>query len=148
MKRKYWELNHPVLRILQHLVFWVLSFFVFLQLFKTGNKPEKIDYIYTGLFQISLLPPVYINLEWLLPRFGKRILIYSFLLVVLISFFAWLNYSFFDNWSARIFPDYFFISYFSFWEVILFFYSLHSYYFTAQIVKILVPGERVAKGIT
>jgi sensor histidine kinase YesM len=121
MKKKYWELNHPVLRILQHLAFWVLSFFVFLHLFKTGNKPEKIDYIYTVLFQVSLLPAVYINLEWLLPRFSKRLLGYSFLLIIIVVFFAWLNYSFFDNWSIKVFPDYFFISYFSFWEVILFF---------------------------
>ena len=72
MKKKYWELNHPVLRILQHLAFWVLSFFVFLNLFKTGIKPEKVDYVYTALFQISLLPAVYINIELLLPKMGNR----------------------------------------------------------------------------
>src|SRR6187200_1404490 len=104
MKRKYWELNHPVLRILQHLAFWVLSFFVFLNLFKTGIKPEKVDYVYTALFQISLLPAVYINLELLLPKSGKRkkILLYIFFLIIIIILFSWINYKFFAEWSAKL----------------------------------------------
>jgi sensor histidine kinase YesM len=123
MKKKYWELNHPILRIIQHLAFWVLSFFVFLYLFKTGTKPEKIDYVYTILFQLTLVPAVYINIELLLPKLGnrKRILFYLLSLSVLIILFAWINYNFFDDWSAKVFPDYFFISYFTFREVILFF---------------------------
>ena len=123
MKKKYWELNHPILRIIQHLGFWVLSFFVFLYLFKTGVKPEKIDYVYTILFQLTLLPAVYLNIEFLLPKLGnrKRILFYLFSLFVLIILFAWINYNFFDNWSVKVFPDYFFISYFTFREIILFF---------------------------
>jgi len=123
MKRKYWELNHPVLRILQHLAFWVLSFFVFLNLFKTGIKPEKVDYVYTALFQISLLPAVYINLELLLPKWGKKknILLYIFSLVIIITLFSWINYKFFAEWSANLLPDYFFISYFTFKEIIFFF---------------------------
>jgi two-component system, LytTR family, sensor kinase len=123
MKKRYWELNHPVLRILQHLVFWVLSFFVFLHLTKTGAKAEKVDYIYTALFQLSIIPAVYINLEFLLVRLGKgRIrLLYIFSIAVLIALFAWINYSFFDQWSSKVLPDYFFISYFTWWQVVLFF---------------------------
>jgi len=123
MKKKYWKWNHPVLKILQHLAFWVLSFFIFLYLFKTGIKPEKVDYVYTLLFQLTLIPAVYINIELLLPKLGnrKRILFYLLSLIVLIILFAWINYNFFDNWSAKVFPDYFFISYFTFREVILFF---------------------------
>ena len=123
MKKKYSELNHPVLRIIQHLAFWVLSFFVFLYLFKTGAKPEKVDYLYTMLFQLTLLPAIYLNIELLLPKLGnrKRILFYLLSLITIIIFFAWINYNFFDNWSAKVFPDYFFISYFTFREVILFF---------------------------
>ena len=123
MKRKYWELNHPVLRNLQHLAFWVLSFFVFLNLFKTGIKPEKVDYVYTALFQVSLLPAVYINLELLLPKWGKKknILLYIFSLVIIITLFSWINYKFFAQWSAKLLPEYFFISYFTFKEIIFFF---------------------------
>ena len=154
MRKKYWELNHPILRIIQHLAFWVLSFFVFLYLFKTGAKPEKIDYVYTILFQLTLLPAVYINIELLLPTLGnrKRILFYLLSLITLIIFFAWINYNFFDKWSAKIFPDYFFISYFTFREVILFFivYIMvtmllklsKSWFFVSQLQKELLEKER------
>jgi sensor histidine kinase YesM len=123
MKRKYWELNHPLLRILQHLAFWVLSFILFLQLFKTGARPEKVDYVYTALFQFSLLPAVYLNLELLLPKWGKRktILLYIISLAIIIILFSWINYRFFAEWSAKLLPSYFFISYFTFKEIIFFF---------------------------
>src|SRR5262245_43999547 len=123
MRKKYWELNHPVLRIIQHLLFWVLSFFLFLNLTKSGAKPEKVDYIYTFLFQLSLMPAVYLNLELLLPKLGNRrtFLWYIILLVATIILFAWFNYNFFVIWSAKVFPDYFFISYFTFREIIFFF---------------------------
>ncbi|TMI65451.1 MAG: GHKL domain-containing protein [Bacteroidetes bacterium] len=154
MKKKYWELNHPILRIIQHLAFWVLSFFVFLYLFKTGAKPEKIDYIYTILFQLTLLPAVYLNIELLLPKLGnkKRILFYLFSLVVLIILFAWINYSFFDDWSAKLFPDYFFISYFTYREIVLFFivYTIitmllklsKSWFLVSELQKELLEKEK------
>jgi sensor histidine kinase YesM len=123
MSRPRSFLDRPLFRILQHLASWVLSFFVFLHLFKTGAKAEKIDYIYTVLFHITLLPAVYLNLEWLLPRFAKRRtwLLYAVLLALAVLVFAWINYQFFQNWSSYLLPDYFFISYFSFTEVVLFF---------------------------
>jgi len=154
MKKKYWELNHPLLRILQHLAFWVLSFFVFLSLFKTGAKPEKVDYIYTVLFQLSLVPAVYLNLELLLPRLGnrKRSLLYIILLAAIVFLFAWLNYNFFAKWSAKVFPDYFFISYFTFKEIVFFFIiyivitSLlklsKSWFFVSELQKELLEKEK------
>jgi len=154
MKKKYWELNHPILRIIQHLAFWVLSFLVFLNLFKTGSKPEKVDYVYTLLFQLSLLPAVYLNLKSLLPKLGNRktILFYLISLAAIILLFSWINYSFFDNWSTKVFPDYFFISYFTFNEVILFF-SVYiiitsllklskSWFFVSQLQKELLEKEK------
>src|SRR5215211_3002247 len=116
-------INHPLTRALQHLAFWVLSFFVFLNLFKTGHKPERIDYVYTLLFHITLLPAVYLNLKWLLPVYAKRNtwLLYSVLLIVLILSFSWINYMFFQSWSSSLLPTYFFISYFTLTEVALFF---------------------------
>ena len=154
MKRKYWELNHPVLRILQHLAFWVLSFFVFLNLFKTGIKPEKVDYVYTALFQISLLPAVYINLKLLLPKWGKKknILLYIFSLVIIIILFSWINYKFFAEWSDKLLPEYFFISYFTFKEI-LFFFTVYitvtsllklskSWFWVSELEKELLEKEK------
>ena len=116
-------INNPWLRLLQHMLFWILSFYVFLYLFKVGNKPEKIDYVYTLLFHISILPPVYINLLFLLPwlRRANNWIVYSLLILSLIGLFSWLNLHFFSTWSNTLLADYFFISYFSFIQVVLFF---------------------------
>ena len=153
-RRKYWELNHPLLRILQHLGFWVLSFLLFLQFFKTGSKPEKVDYVYTALFQLSLLPAVYINLEWLLPKWGnrKQILFYIVSLAIVIVFFSWINYNFFAKWSAQLLPNYFFISYFTFKEI-LFFFTVYiiitsllklskSWFWVSELEKKLLEKEK------
>ncbi|MGB8192838.1 MAG: sensor histidine kinase [Chitinophagaceae bacterium] len=123
MKQPMLSVHHPLFRLLQHLVFWVLSFFVFLYVFKTGIVAEKIDYVYTALFHLTLMPAVYLNLEWLLPRFAKRNtwLLYALLLVLLIAISSWVNYHFFQSWSSALLPEYFFISYFSYIEVAMFF---------------------------
>ncbi len=154
MKNKYWELNHPLLRILQHLAFWVLSIILFLQLFKTGSKPEKVDYVYTTLFQLSLMPAVYINLELLLPKWGKRkrILLYTLSLALIIFLFSWINYRFFAEWSAKLLPDYFFISYFTFKEILFFFIAYiiissllklsKSWFWVSELEKELLEKEK------
>jgi len=122
MEKHHW-FQRPLPRLAQHLAFWVLSYFVFLQLFKTGTKPEKIDYIYTALFQVTVLPAVYLNLYWLFPRLAnaRRWPLYLVAVVSLIAVFTWLNRVFFQDWSKYILPDYFFISYFTWWEISLFF---------------------------
>ena len=117
------SINNPSVRILQHVLFWVLSFFVFLYVFKIGNKPEKIDYVYTALFHVSIVPPVYINLILLLPWFRRtnNWKVYSFIILSLVAVFSWVNLKFFSEWSDLILPDYFFISYLSFFQTALFF---------------------------
>ena len=154
MKRKYWELNHPFFRILQHLVFWVLSFILFLHLFKTGNNPEKVDYIYTALFQLTLLPAVYLNLELLLPKLGnrKRILFYLVSLAIVVALFSWINFNFFAEWSGKLLPNYFFISYFTFKEIAFFFISYiiitsllklsRSWFWVSELEKELLEKEK------
>jgi sensor histidine kinase YesM len=128
-------LNHPLFRLMQHLAFWVLSFIVFLHLFKTGVQAGKIDYIYTALFHITIIPAVYINLKWLLPRLanGKQWPLYVTGLGALVILFSWLNYSFFQQWSNYLLPDYFFISYFTLWEISLVFFI---YLATTSLLKL------------
>lgn len=120
--QKQW-FQRPLPRLAQHLGFWVLSYFVFLNVFKTGSQPEKVDYIYTALFHITLLPAVYINLYFLLPRFAtvRRWPVYLLAVIVLVVVFVWLNDNFFQDWSKYILPDFFFISYFTWWEISLFY---------------------------
>ena len=122
LQKRFW-LDDPRIRALQHLFFWGLSFYIFLQFFKTGAEAEKIDYLYTSLFHITLFPVVYLNLEWLLPNFAnkRKWLTYAALILIMIALFSWLNFQFFELWSTKILPDYFFISYFTLWQVIEFF---------------------------
>ena len=116
-------INNPWLRLLQHILFWILSFYVFLYIFKVGSKPIRIDYVYTELFHLFILPPVYINLLFLIPWLRKtnNWIVYSLFTVALIAFFAWFNLHFFSTWSNTVLPNYFFISYFSFVQVAIFF---------------------------
>src|SRR5688572_20803323 len=116
-------INNPSLRILQHILLWILSFYVFLYVFKVGSKPGKIDYVYTALFHVFILPPVYINLLLLLPWFRRtnNSRVYSLTILSLIGMFSWLNLKFFSEWSDLVLPDYFFISYLSFFQITLFF---------------------------
>lgn len=122
MDKRHW-FQRPLPRLAQHLAFWVLSYYVFLQLFKTGARPEKIDYIYTALFHATLLPAVYLNLLWLFPKLAnlRRWPLYLLAVLVLIAAFTWLTNIFFEDWSKYILPDYFFISYFTVWEISLFY---------------------------
>jgi sensor histidine kinase YesM len=116
-------INSPLLRIIQHVLFWLLSFYVFLYVFKVGSKPQEIDYVYTAIFHVFILPPVYINLLILIPwvRRTNSWKTYFTALIVLIAVFSWINQLFFARWSNFILPDYFFISYFTFFQVSLFF---------------------------
>lgn len=122
MRTGFW-LYHPIPRFLQHLFFWAFTYFIFVQVFKSGARAEKVDYIYAALFHITLLPAVYINLKVLIPYFAntEKWARYFALLLPLVILCSWLNHQFFQEWSVYFFPDYFFISYFSWWELTLFF---------------------------
>jgi sensor histidine kinase YesM len=122
-KNNAW-INNIFYRILQHILFWFISFFIFLHLFKIGPQPQSIDYVYTSLFHLTLIPCVSIHLLFLLPNVkepSRKWWINILLVFLIILIFSWLNYSFFKSWSNLLLPDYFFISYFSFYQIFLFF---------------------------
>jgi two-component system, LytTR family, sensor kinase len=106
-------------RTLQHLLFWCFSFIILLGLFTGSGKAEKIDYIYTFLFHLTILPFVYINLMILIPELlsTKRYLFYAVPLLLLIPLSAEINIMLFDRWIDKILPGYYFISYYSFADV-------------------------------
>lgn len=108
-------------RVLQHTLFWCLSYYYLLYYFSPDN-PQKIDLIYTTVFHLPLLAGVYINLgvlvPWLLRR--KRYFAFAVLVVALIACMAALNIFFFNKVVDYLFPDYFFISYYGFSELLRF----------------------------
>jgi len=109
-------------RILQHLLFWAISFVVLLYFFNTSNKIEKIDIIYTVIFHVSLVTGVYLNLLVLIPLFLKkdRYLFYGLLLLAVIASTAGFNLLTFDKLIDYILPGYYFISYYEFDDILIF----------------------------
>jgi sensor histidine kinase YesM len=109
-------------RILQHILFWCVSFYVLLRLFASSSKIEKIDYIYTALFQISLIAGIYVNLLILIPGFlsKKKYFLYGLLLTIIIVGTAKFNIVFFEKWVGYILPGYYFISYYEFNDIVKF----------------------------
>jgi len=105
--------------MLQHILFWCFSFIVLLGLFTGSGKAQQIDYLYTFLFHLTILPFVYLNLMVLIPGLlsSKRYLYYIFSLILLIPLAAEINIMLFDKWIDRILPGYYFISYYSFTDL-------------------------------
>ncbi len=97
-------------------IVWCLSFVILLFSF-AGDKEhfEKIDYIYTVSFLLTVVPPVLLNLYVLMPILLSkgRYLLFVIVFVVNLLFFTMLNGWFFTSLIDKILPDYFFISYHS-----------------------------------
>ncbi|GET24564.1 sensor histidine kinase [Prolixibacter sp. NT017] len=109
-------------RLVQHILFWLVSYYVLLNLFTPSGKIEKIDIIYTALFLATIIPGIYINLSILIPRYlsPKRYFLYGILLVAVIATSAGFNLLFFDKWVSYLLPGYYFISYYEFFDIIKF----------------------------
>ncbi|MEJ0101249.1 MAG: histidine kinase [Bacteroidota bacterium] len=125
MDRRMFNETSKWTRIVQHFLFVLASFFVLLNIFKINSKPVAVDFVYTSLFLATILPVVYLNLYWLLPKLQKpkSAIKYFFLLVCAVDIFLTINIELFNHWSAWLFPGYFFISYYTWWELALFFFA-------------------------
>ncbi|MEM6641373.1 MAG: histidine kinase [Bacteroidota bacterium] len=55
-------------RWLQHLVFWIFSFYVIGSYFSISNELKLIDFIYSGFFHFPLILMVVVNVRLLIPR--------------------------------------------------------------------------------
>lgn len=106
-----------------HGVFWLLSFYILLNIFSLSSKFQKIDFIYTSIFLVSLAVPVLFNLYLLIPYFLRKgkYLVYSLLFLGLLFLFSWFNQLIFSGLIDVVLPDYFFISYYSYDDVLKFF---------------------------
>lgn len=109
-------------RAVQHTGFWMLSVCILTLGFSMSWPVTMADVIYTVLFHISLILAVYVHLRvcvhYLLMR--KKYLLYFSTLIVLLSCAVLLNvwtYTYLSDW---VFPGYYFISYYNYWEIALF----------------------------
>ncbi len=106
---------------MEHLGFWVFSFFILLLIFKQPGSINTIDLIYTTIFFMSLVPMVYANIGIMVPRFlrRKKNLLFVFFSMILITGAAVFNFLLFNYLADFIFPGYYFVSYFSFIEIVI-----------------------------
>jgi two-component system, LytTR family, sensor kinase len=99
-------------RVFQHLVFWCLSVFVLVNLFRVSADLKMIDWIYTFVFHVVILLPVYLNLLILIPllmaknRYGLFFL-GSVLNLALGVGFYYLVFNYLVDW---ILPGYYFVA--------------------------------------
>ncbi|MDH3648470.1 MAG: histidine kinase, partial [Saprospiraceae bacterium] len=103
----------------QHLAFWAVAFVLLLKLFAEHSLWNKTDLIYTLLFLLSLIVGVYINLRILIPRFlnRKQWPLYVGLVLAVICLTVLWNEFIFEVFADWIFPGYFFISYYTYFEI-------------------------------
>jgi len=110
-------------RIFQHVLFWCLSFLILMNILKVSAEVKRIDLIYTLIFHIPIISVVYLNLQMLFPLFWERgkYLLYALFVVLLAALGSGFYIILFDRWIDYIFKGYYFIAYYSFWDISLFF---------------------------
>ncbi|RLD25962.1 MAG: hypothetical protein DRI70_06315 [Bacteroidetes bacterium] len=106
----------------QHLIFWGVFQFILLNIFSTSSSYEKIDLIYTLLFLIPLISIVYLNLYHFIPRYLRKELyiLYTLFLILLLGVGAIFIFFLFDRWIDFLLPNYYFISYYSIPQLMLY----------------------------
>ncbi|MCF8357139.1 MAG: histidine kinase [Prolixibacteraceae bacterium] len=109
-------------RLLQHIMFWALSFLVLINILKVSASPQLIDAIYTLIFMVCIVPTVYANLLFLIPVFmaKRRFLIYGLLLALAIMAGIGFYFLMFNVLIDYILPGYYFIAYYDFFDILLY----------------------------
>lgn len=123
------------IRLLQHLFFWCLSFLILVNVLKVSAEVKQIDIVYTTIFHIPILLVVYANLRLLFPHLLEkgRYLWYSISVLALVASGSAFYLLLFDRWIDYIFEGYYFIAYYSFWDISLFFVI---YLFTTSLLRL------------
>ena len=120
---------------LQHLLFWTICFYILLQLFASSSRLLPIDYIYTVIFMVTLMLPVYINLLFLIPLYLQRgnYIVYGALVLATLGVGTYFNLVLFDKLIDYVLPGYYFISYYEFTDLLKFFVT---FIMTTSLLKL------------
>ncbi|MFB6342687.1 sensor histidine kinase [Saccharicrinis sp. FJH62] len=131
-------------RVLQHILFWMLSVTVLTFLLKVSATPDKIDIIFAIIFHIPIWIGVYVNLYILISKILKqnKYTGYFASVLALISLLSWFYEFLFGSLIDVILPGYFFISYFEFWDYFLF---LSAYIILTTLIKLAKGWFRLAE---
>lgn len=120
MKLTFTNIKHS--RILQHVVFWFLSFYVLLKVFQLSDTIAEIDFIYTFMFMLGLIGAVYMNVLYLIPQFlaKQKYLPYAILTIMNLGLWSFFNIILFEDLIDYILAGYYFISYYEFLDILKF----------------------------
>ena len=93
-------------RVVQHTLFWVLSYYILLRFFAYEDTLYTVDFVYDFLFHISLGIVVYFNLLLLVPKLlnKQRYLFYLLAVALLLLAGIYLNKFTFEYFADLLFP--------------------------------------------
>ncbi|MGM0589968.1 MAG: sensor histidine kinase [Bacteroidota bacterium] len=109
-------------KLVQHLLFWLISFAGLLRFFTKDYGLSLADVIYTLLFHISLIVVVEAHIQVLIERYLRlrKYTAYFFGVLLLLLLGVQLNIWTFRHLSDWLFPGYYFISYYNWWQILQF----------------------------
>ena len=117
--KKLSEWRRWIFKIVIHITFWAVSFYILLSNYASSSEILNIDIIYTAVFLLAPFIAVYINLYWLIPRFFQRTkyLQYSVLVIILILLGVGIHKFSFEFLIGILFKNYYLISYVDIWQI-------------------------------
>jgi sensor histidine kinase YesM len=110
-------------KIIIWVVFWTMAYFVLLNIFASSGEWQKIDHIYTGIFIATLIGAVGVNEYSRRLLNAKRYVLWLLAVAGIGCAFAAANYFIFDKLIDYVLPGYYFISYYSYFDLLKFFGS-------------------------
>ena len=106
-----------------------IGYVILQEIIPDGNKKDVADFIeffvknflYVLVFHLTIVSAVYFNLKVLIIRFlnKSRFWLYLLYFITLSIVGALLNYSLFNYFIDKLFPNLYYISYFRIWELVL-----------------------------
>ena len=109
-------------RALQHILFWAFSFLILVNILRVSAELKPIDVIYTLVFHVPLMLVAYANLFVLVPRLlaRKKYWWYAYAILITLVVGAEFYLFLFDKWIDYLFPGFYFVAYYGFWDITLY----------------------------
>ncbi|GAB3662275.1 hypothetical protein GCM10028791_37240 [Echinicola sediminis] len=100
-----------------------MAYFVLVNLFANNSQIYPVDRIYTLIFMVTLAIPVYLNLSWSIPQLLRPAKYLHFSLAVIMALLLGIGFNLllFNHLIDFLLPGYYFISYYTVWDLAKFF---------------------------
>lgn len=107
-------------RIVQHLLFWTVTFVVLLKLVSDDVTVQRADIVYTSFLLLPLLLAAYVNLLLLLPKYfeQRRFIGYAVGAAVVMLLSSGVGYILFDGVVDRLVVGYYYVPLFGYFDLL------------------------------